>query len=42
MEVYNEKVSEYFGGLPEEKIHCSVLGVECLRRAIVDYLGNVL
>lgn len=32
-------VSEYLGGLPGEKVHCSNLGVAALRYAMADYLG---
>lgn len=30
-------VIEFLGGLPEEKEHCSLLGVRTLRQAIYDY-----
>jgi len=32
-----EDVSRALGGLPESKIHCSVLAVEAVRRALEDY-----
>ena len=32
-----EEVVEALGGLPEAKVHCSVLAPEALRRAIADY-----
>ncbi len=37
--ITEESVSEYLGGLPGEKLHCSNLGVVALRYAIADYLG---
>jgi len=37
--VTEETVSEYLGGLPGEKVHCSNLGVGALRYALGDYLG---
>ncbi|MDR2159592.1 MAG: iron-sulfur cluster assembly scaffold protein [Treponema sp.] len=35
-----EDLVEKLGGLPEYKIHCSVLGDKALRAAIDDYLGR--
>ncbi len=32
-----ESIAEALGGLPEHKIHCSVLGAEAVRHAIEDY-----
>jgi len=36
-----EDVSQYLGGLPEDKMHCSNLGVDALRYAMADYLGLI-
>lgn len=33
-----EDVSEHLGGLPEDKMHCSNLGVDALHYAMADYL----
>jgi nitrogen fixation NifU-like protein len=35
-----EDLVEKLGGLPANKIHCSVLGDKALRKAIDDYLGK--
>lgn len=37
MEISNEVVAEALGGLPVQKMHCSNLGAEALRKAIEDY-----
>ena len=34
-----EDVAQHIGGMPDEKLHCSNLGVEALSFAIADYLG---
>ena len=37
-EITNKKITAKLGGLPIEKIHCSVLGMQTLRKAIDNYL----
>lgn len=37
LQLTNKAVMEALGGLPPEKIHCSVLAEEAIRAAIVDY-----
>lgn len=36
-----QQIVERLGGLPDRKFHCSVLGHEALREAVIDYLNNV-
>lgn len=37
LKIQNKDIVEFLGGLPEAKIHCSVMGAEALEAAVLDW-----
>ncbi len=39
-DISKDQIVKELGGLPETKVHCSMLGIDALKKAIEDYKAN--
>ena len=40
LQITNQDLIDFLGGLPEQKIHCSVMGAEALQAAVIDWANK--